>query len=75
MFLGSARGAQSSAMIYSLVQSAKENGLVPIRYLNYLLEELAQIEKQNYNMEQLMPWSEAVQGVCRSEAESKAEIK
>lgn len=75
MFLGSARGAQSSAMIYSLVQSAKENGLVPIRYLNYLLVELAQIEKQNYNMEQLMPWSEAVQGACRSEAESKAEIK
>lgn len=75
MFLGSARGAQSSAMIYSLVQSAKENGLAPIRYINYILEELVHIEKQDYDMERLMPWSEEVQKACKSEVINKAETK
>lgn len=44
MSLGSERGAQSSAVIYSLVQTARENGLVPMKYLNYLLEKLPQME-------------------------------
>lgn len=65
MFLGSARGAQSSAVIYSLVQSAKENGLVPQRYLNYLLEKLPLNDEKG--IEQLMPWNEEVQKTCRSE--------
>lgn len=65
MFLGSARGAQSSAVIYSLVQSAKENGLVPQRYLNCLLEKLPLNDEKG--IEQLMPWNEEVQKTCKSE--------
>src|SRR5699024_2298066 len=32
-------GAQSSAMIYSLIETAKENGLDPYRYFVYVLTE------------------------------------
>lgn len=67
MFLGSERGAQSSAVIYSLVQTAWENDLVPMKYLNYLLEKLPQMEISG-DLEDVMPWNEEVQKICKSEA-------
>ncbi len=74
MFLGSARGAQSSAIILalptircSLVESAKENRLIPRRYLNYLLDELPKMEEdRNYELERLMPWHQDVQKSCKA---------
>jgi len=67
MFMGSVRGAQCSAVIYSLVESAKENGLIPRRYLNYLLEELLKMEEVGkYELERLMPWHQDVQKSCRA---------
>lgn len=59
MFLGSLRGAQSSAMIYSLI---------PRRYVEYLMKQLAAINQYDDTaMEQLMPWSEEVQKFSKSE--------
>ena len=56
MFMGIARGAQSSAVIYSLVESAKENGVIPRRYLNHLLEELPKMEEDGkYELDRVMP--------------------
>lgn len=76
MFLGSSRGAQSSAVIYSIVQTAKENGLIPQRYLEYLLEELSKIEisekKQIENLDRFMPWSPNIPDKCKSEIEAKS---
>ena len=67
MFMGSARGAQSSAVIYSLVESAKENGLIPRCYLNHLLEELPKMEEAGeYEIDRLMPWHQNVQKSCRA---------
>ena len=40
LFSGSPRGAQASATLYSLVESAKANGLEPRAYLTFLLERL-----------------------------------
>ena len=40
LFSGSPRGAQASATLYSLVESAKANGLEPRAYLNFLFERL-----------------------------------
>lgn len=40
LFSGSPRGAQASATLYTLVESAKANGLEPWAYLNYLFEKL-----------------------------------
>lgn len=40
LFAGSPSGAQSSATLYSLVETAKANGLEPYRYLRFLFERL-----------------------------------
>lgn len=40
LFSGSPRGAAASATLYSLVETAKANGLEPWAYLNYLFEKL-----------------------------------
>jgi transposase len=40
LFSGSPRGAQASATLYSLVESAKANGLEPRTYLGFLFERL-----------------------------------
>ncbi len=40
LFSGSPRGAGASCIIYSLIQTAKANGLDPYRYLRYLFEQL-----------------------------------
>jgi len=39
LFANTEGGAQSSAIIYSLIETAKENGLDPYRYLVYVLTE------------------------------------
>jgi transposase len=40
LFAGSPAGAETSALLYSLVESAKANGLEPYAYLSYLFEHL-----------------------------------
>jgi len=40
LFANTAGGATASAILYSMVESAKENGLSPYAYLKYLLEQL-----------------------------------
>jgi transposase len=40
LFAGSPTGAQASATLYSLVETAKANGLEPYRYLRFLFERL-----------------------------------
>ena len=39
LFANTSRGAQSSAVIFSLIETAKENGLDPYRYLTWVLTE------------------------------------
>ena len=39
LFANTEGGAQGSAIIYSLIETAKENGLDPYRYLVYVLSE------------------------------------
>jgi transposase len=40
LFSGSPRGADSSAALYSLIETAKANGLEPYAYLRFLFERL-----------------------------------
>ena len=40
MFSAHPRGAEASATIYSLIETAKANGFEPYRYLRYLFERL-----------------------------------
>jgi transposase len=40
IFSGSPRGAYASATLYSLIQTARANGVEPYRYLRYLFTKL-----------------------------------
>jgi transposase len=40
LFAGTPKGARASADLYSLIETAKANGLEPYRYLRYLFEKL-----------------------------------
>lgn len=53
LFSQTAKGATASAVLYSIIETAKANGLVPFDYLNYLLTEISQSE---VNIDQLLPW-------------------
>jgi transposase len=62
LFSNTAGGARSSAVIYSLVETAKENGLNPLPYLTYLFEQLPNINlKDPQALDRLLPWADAVQ--------------
>lgn len=54
MFCNTASGANASAILYSLIETAKANGLTPFNYLTFLLEELP---KQSEDLDYLMPWN------------------
>ena len=65
LFANTPRGARSSAIIYSIVETAKENGLNPFAYLTYLFEELPNINCKNPQaLELLLPWADAVKARC-----------
>jgi transposase len=40
LFSNTPRGAESSAVLYSLIESAKANALQPYRYLRYLFDRI-----------------------------------
>ena len=52
--------AKTSAIIFSIVETAKANDLKPYNYVQYLLEEIPKhMNDTNYSfLEDLLPWSE-----------------
>ena len=72
MMIDTISGAKASAIIYSLVETAKANSLHIYHYFEYLLEELCKLpeflnepEKETAAMERLMPWYEELPDICR----------
>lgn len=67
--IDSISGAQASAAIYSIIETAKANGLVPYRYLEHLLTVLSEaVEDTDLDfMEDLFPWSDKIPKECRIE--------
>lgn len=66
LFSKSPKGATASSIVYSIVETAKANGLNTFYYLNYLFEKLPNIDI--YNMDQLdvlLPWSDSIPDECR----------
>lgn len=63
-------GAKSSAIVYSIAETAKANNLKPYEYFNYLLTELPE-HMEDIDMdfiEDLLPWSEKLPKECRKTA-------
>ena len=67
LFSQSFEGAKSSAIILSLLETAKRNGLDSEKYLTYLLEKLPNEESfaKKAVLEAYLPWSETVQANCK----------
>lgn len=69
LFAASTRGATSSAIAYSLIETAKENRLNPFFYLQHLFEELPQRDLEKIeSFEDLMPWSKNLPKNCYIQA-------
>ncbi len=61
LFSNTPKGAESSAALYSLVVTAKENGLKVEPYLVWLLNQMPNIDIRDGNaLDDLMPWSATV---------------
>jgi len=70
MFHNTAKGANASALVYSIAETAKLNNLHPYNYFKYLLTELPKHCDQKGNidpaeLDYLMPWSESLPEECR----------
>ena len=67
LFADTPKGACASADVYSIIETAKANGLNVYTYLEYLLLYMPDTDWRNYpeELDNLMPWSKAVQAECR----------
>lgn len=67
LFSGSPKGASASAAVYSIIESAKANGLNPYKYLYYIFKELpgVQFGQCPEFLEDYLPWSPEVQERCK----------
>lgn len=68
VLMESDNGARASAMIYSIIETAKANGLNTYKYLELLLTEIPQHmnDKDLSFIDDLLPWSPRVQKECPS---------
>ena len=65
LFANTPQGARASAIIYSIVETAKANGLNPYYYLRYLFEQLPNIDLTDEKaLDQLLPWSSSTPVNC-----------
>lgn len=55
MFSNTPRGAHASAGMYSLIESAKANGLDPYLYLRFLFTRLPYVRDNKYELRKLLP--------------------
>ena len=76
LFSDTVRGAQASAIAYSIIQSAVANGLNPYQYLLHLLTELPTVLTKNpdADLSPYFPWSKDVQEKCKYAQGAKGQL-
>lgn len=65
LFSDTQDGADASMIIFTIVETAKANGLDPQKYLNYLLERRLNSRTSVNELEKHSPWNSEVQKVCQ----------
>ena len=67
--IDSKNGAEASAILYSIAETAKANGLKPYEYFKYILEEILKHQDDPLKdyIEGLLPWSDALPEICRKQ--------
>ena len=64
LFSATPKGAKASSVIYSIIETAKENGLKPFDYLEYLFTTIPNMAAEK--IESLLPWSDTLPARCRA---------
>ena len=62
LFSATPNGAVSSSIIYSIIETAKENNLHPYHYIKYLLENLPKAKISE--LDSFMPWAPELPDYC-----------
>ena len=63
LFCNTVSGAEASSVVYSLIETAKENRLKPFQYLEFLLETVP--NTATGALDSLLPWGDSVPDHCR----------
>ena len=63
LFSCTPNGAIASSIFYSIIETAKENGLNPYQYIKFLLEALPN-RNESCDLESLLPWSRSLPVCC-----------
>ena len=68
LFSKSIKGAEASATVYSITETALLNGLKPYDYVAYILERMKDLGPfpSKEDLQQLLPWSESIPESCRT---------
>lgn len=69
LFCDSQDGATASAIIFSLIETAKANDIEPYKYINYLLDSRPSVDMSDDELAQFAPWSENCKKQCSKHLE------
>lgn len=75
LFSDTPRGADSSAVAYSIVETAKANGINVYHYIRFLLEELPKSSCSDEELESLAPWNPKVKAEIERRIDEAASPK
>ena len=77
LFSNTARGAEASCGIYSIVTTARECGLSPMRYIEWLLEELPKVANLDKSevIDRYLPWSDLIPESVRTTHDETSELR
>lgn len=72
--LNTPRGSESSAILYSIAETAQTNNLKPYEYFRFLLDEIAEHlygrehdSNDHAFLNDLLPWSDKLPDICKKE--------
>jgi hypothetical protein len=66
LFCNTPGGASSSAIIYSIIETAKENKLKPYVYLKFVFDKLQSINTNSIeDIDKILPWSDEIPLLCK----------
>ncbi|MDQ7047473.1 MAG: IS66 family transposase [Sulfurovum sp.] len=65
LFATSVKGAEAIATWYTIIETAKANGLEPYHYLKYLMTEFPYYQRDGRDIEALLPWNVSADGIVR----------
>jgi len=67
LFCDTPKGAEASVIAYSILETAKANGLNPEKYLMHIFTGLPDrfAKKPNADIEDLLPWNEEIKELCK----------